>query len=77
LNQYPEAETVTLVLGIPSIAPIFEGESQWPLARPYKIEVSGRLSGKTVLARVYFELVSARVGSCFSWSTRPTCGDGT
>jgi hypothetical protein len=28
-----------------------------------------------VLARAYLELASARVGSCFSWSTCPTCSD--
>jgi hypothetical protein len=42
-----------------------------------KIKVSGRLSVKTVLARAYLELVSARVCSCFSRSARPACGDGT
>ena len=51
--------------------------TQWPLARWNKIKVSVRLSGKTVLARAYLELVSARVGSCFSRSARSTCGDGT
>jgi hypothetical protein len=30
-----------------------------------KIKVSGRLSGKTVLARAHLELVSARESSCF------------
>jgi hypothetical protein len=42
-----------------------------------KIKVSGRLSAKTVLAGGYLKLVSARVGSCFSWSCRLACGDGT
>jgi hypothetical protein len=42
-----------------------------------KIKVSGRLSGRTVLVRAYLKIVSARVRSCFSWSTRPTCSDGT
>ena len=42
-----------------------------------KIKVSGRLSAKTVLAGAYLKLVSARVGSCFSWSCGLACGDGT
>jgi hypothetical protein len=42
-----------------------------------QIKVSGRLSVKTVLARAYLELVSARVRSCFSRSARFSCDDGT
>jgi hypothetical protein len=78
LSQYGEPEMVTLVLEryLRSLF-IFEGRTQWSLARWNKIKVSGRLSGKTVLVRAYLKLVSARVGSCFPWSTRPTCGDVT
>jgi hypothetical protein len=47
------------------------------VARRNKIKVSVRLSVKTVPARAYYQLVSARVGSCFSRSARFTCGDGT
>jgi hypothetical protein len=61
----------------PSTALIFEGWSRWPLVPPSKIKVSGRLSGKTVLARAYLELVSACARSCSSRSARSTCGDGT
>jgi hypothetical protein len=36
-----------------------------------------QIEWQIVLARAYPELASARVGSCFSRSTRPTCSDGT
>jgi hypothetical protein len=77
LNQYREPETVTLVLGRTFDRSHCRRTASWPLARWNKIKVSVRLSVRTVLARAYLWLVSARVSSCFSCSTRITCGDGT
>jgi hypothetical protein len=77
LKQCPEPETAKLVLGAASIALIFDEQSQRPLARRNKIKVSGRLSGRTVLARACLALACARVGSCFSWSAQLTWGNRT